>query len=588
MFSSVVKYKPGYRRSPLFVLLIALMLTQRAWALELEVDLEGVEDDLLKNVEAFLQIHQERSSGQLTERRMKRLHDKAPEQIASALQPFGYYASAVDAELQETGPAAWRARYAITPGPRTTIERVDFVVIGEAVEDPGFERAFGVAEGDELIHTAYEDAKNELLLHAGERGYLDARFERSVVSVDPQRNKAVIDIRFSSGPRYYFGPVRIEQNILDPDFVQRFVHLKRGEPYDQKAVLKLQSELYDADYFKHVEMVPVTAERDPETKEVPLQIVATENKRNKYRVGLGFATDVGPRVTFDWTRRWVTRTGHRASVDLEIAQKYQSLSGLYRIPLKDPVKDEFTIKPEIYRLDTGDRIEEVAEVDVARSLLWNGWRGSYGIQIRYEDYDIGGESDTYREVAPYIEVRRTVSDNPLYTTKGYRLRYELVGTTQAFGSTSNYLSTSLSAKWIHSFAGQYRFLTRGDLGATLAENIDDVPASRRFFAGGDQSIRGYGYDDLGPRDPDTGDVLGGRFLAVGSLELERKIEGDWSGALFYDFGNAFDPDLDNEFKQSAGIGARWRSPIGQIRLDLGVGLESNPPFRVHLVIGPDL
>jgi len=155
-------------------------------------------------------------------------------------------------------------------------------------------------------------------------------------------------------------------------------------------------------------------------------------------------------------------------------------------------------------------------------------------------------------------------------------------------SETNWLGATINYKVIRSFGEDFRFIARTDLGAILAADIADVPASERFFAGGDQSIRGYVYDDLGPRDPDTGDVLGGRYLAVGSLELERKIEGDWSGALFYDFGNAFDPDLGNEFKQSLGAGVRWRSPIGQIRLDLGVGLESDPPFRVHLVIGPDL
>ena len=560
-------------------------------AVEVKVTVEGVEDELLKNVEAFLQIAQEATAGDLTVTRMNRLHAKAPDQIRAALQPFGYYGVVVDSDLKTDDQKAsqWRTLYRVTPGEPTKVGHVAFEVTGEAAEDEGFPRTFGVSEGDRFVHSDYEDAKNALLLAAAGRGYLDARFERSRVTVDPERATADIDVSFAAGARYYFGPVRVEQEILDPGYLERFVHLERGEPYDQNAVLKLQTSLYDTDYFRRVEMEPVLAERDPDTGEVPLRVVAVANKRDLYRIGAGFATDIGPKITFDWTRRWVNRSGHRSKVELVVAQKSQSLNGEYRIPLSDPVKDYFYIKPELYRLDTSTRLEETASVDAARSSPWFGWRRVWGVQYRYENYDIADESEYVNELVPFVELSRTVSDNPLYTAKGYRLKFSLLGTVEYVGSTSNYVSATASGKWVRRFADDYRFITRADLGATWADSIQDVPGSRRFFAGGDQSIRGYDFEDLGPRDPDTGKVIGGRYLGVGSLELERVIEGDWSAAVFYDFGNAFDPDLDNEFMQSVGVGARWRSPIGQIRLDLGVGIESDDtPVRLHLVIGPDL
>jgi translocation and assembly module TamA len=144
-------------------------------------------------------------------------------------------------------------------------------------------------------------------------------------------------------------------------------------------------------------------------------------------------------------------------------------------------------------------------------------------------------------------------------------------------------------KWIRSFFENYRFITRTDLGATWADSVLDLPASRRYFAGGDNSIRGWALDVLGPNNPLNNDAVGGRYLAVGSLELERRIKGNWSGAVFTDFGNAFDPDFTREVKVGAGAGVRWRSPIGQIRMDVAFALsKENTPARLHVVIGPDL
>lgn len=140
----------------------------------------------------------------------------------------------------------------------------------------------------------------------------------------------------------------------------------------------------------------------------------------------------------------------------------------------------------------------------------------------------------------------------------------------------------------------YRLIARTDLGATWAESLDEVPKSRRFYAGGDNSIRGWGFEALGPSDPNTGETLGGRYLAVGSLELERRLKGPWSLAVFTDFGNAFDPDYSQDIAYSLGAGVRWSTPIGPVRLDLAFALSKRdeghglPPARLHLLIGPDL
>ena len=207
------------------------------------------------------------------------------------------------------------------------------------------------------------------------------------------------------------------------------------------------------------------------------------------------------------------------------------------------------------------------------------------------------ETDAVNELVPYITWAKTVTDDPVYTKKGYRLKYYLLGTVGGVISPESYLSGGVDFKWIRSFFKDFRFISRLDLGATWANSVDDLPASRRFYAGGDNSIRGWGYDALGPNDPVTDETVGGRFLAVGSLELERRIKGPWSAAIFTDFGNALDPDYQQQYEQSVGLGLRWLSPIGQVRVDVAFALTKNdwweersglPPARLHLIIGPDL
>jgi translocation and assembly module TamA len=582
---------PPRRWRVALVLPATLLWLIPAWGLELRVNIEGVDGDLEKNVEAFLQIYREREAPEMRVARLRRLHGRAPEQIREALQPFGYYQVEIDSALSrdEGAQSAWVATYRIDPGEQVVIGDVDYVLAGEAVDDVDFPQIFGLLEGTALTHAQWEAAKDELLFAAAERGYLDARLEHSRIVVDPDRNTADVEVRFDSGSRYYFGPVRFRQDMLRPEYLRRFVGLEAGAPYNQSAVLRLQTSLLDTDYFSRVEMVPMLEEADPETHIVPLEVHISPNERDKYRAGIGFATDIGPKLTLDWTRRWVNRRGHRAKAELVLAPKYQSVLGEYWVPLKKPATEHIRFKAEVYHLETDTRIEDVASLDVAHSVQHRGWRRDIGVEYSFEDYDIADEQNDLNELVPYIEFSRTVTDNPLYTARGYRLKFGLRGTLEYVGSTANYVSATASGKWIRAFADDYRFLTRADLGVTWADSIDDVPGSRRFFAGGDQSIRAYGFDDLGPRDPVTGDVIGGRYLAVGSLELERRIKGNWSGAVFYDFGNAFDPDLDNEFKHSVGIGGRWRSPIGQVRLDLGVGIESgDTPVKLHLIIGPDL
>jgi translocation and assembly module TamA len=573
------------------VLCSLLWLPLPAVALSLTVNVEGVEGQQRKNVLALLGIYQEQKDKDLTVPRLLALLRRAPEQIRAALAPFGLYRVQVQESVQrpEPGSERWVASYRIDPGPPVKIATVDYRITGPGADNPAFPKAFPLQPGDVLLHAAYDEAKNEITAIAAEQGYLDADLLRHVVLVDPVAYDAHVEFHLETGPRYYLGPVTFEQDLLSDAYLRKFVDFKPGAVYDPDLLLALQGRLIGMEYYKSVEIVPLLEQAGPD-RQVPIRVVAERNKANQYRVGVGFATDIGPRFSFDYRRRYLGRWGHKLKAEIELAQPTQTLVAEYRIPIRDPVADYVLIRPEVYAYDTASRQGTLFKLGAAQSILnrW-GWRRNLGVDYRYEDYKVSDDTqDTFNGLLPYTSWSKVVADDPINTKNGYRLRFLVQGTARNLLSETSFFSGSASGKWIKTLGTGNRFIARADLGATWASSVDDVPASQRFFAGGDNSIRGWGLDALGPRDA-SGQVVGGRYLAVGSLEYDRTIKGPWGVAVFTDFGNAFDPSYTSDWEQSVGLGLRFATPIGPVRVDLAYALTKDPAgFRLHLGLGPDL
>jgi len=566
---------------------VALLLVWplAAVALELKVELEGVGGELKDNVRAYLDIYQERSNADLRVSRLRYLHARAKQQIEQALQPFGYYRSQVESSLTQVGDK-WTARYRIDPGPAIQVASVDYQLTGEGSDDSAFPRQFPLQKGDVLDQRRYDAAKKQLLEAAAEQGFLKARMEVAEIRIDLQTYQAHILLHFDTGRRFLLGQVHFEQDLLDQGFLDQYVEFAPGDRYDLTKILRLQGALLDSEYFRQVEIVPLMEQLDGER--VPIQVIAEPNPRDKYRIGAGYTTDYGPRVTLDWNRRYIGRKGHKGSLTLMLSQRLRELSAEYRVPLRNPRQDFLAIKPKLVDYDTDSRQGQAYNLNLVHSTDQGSWRRELGLDLRYEDYTVAEEADNIRELVPFVSWSRVLTDHPTYTRQGSRSKLTLLGAVDGLISNTSYLQGHVSGKWIRSFAENYRFLTRGELGATLVSSVLDLSGSRRFFAGGDTSIRGYTLDQLGPLN-EVGEVVGGRYLAVGSVELERQVVDKWSLALFLDGGNALDPDFDNEIAWGAGFGVHWRSPLGLIRADIGFALSrDDAPVRLHLIIGPDL
>ncbi|MGB5306130.1 MAG: autotransporter assembly complex family protein [Gammaproteobacteria bacterium] len=573
----------------LFILLLLLSAGAGSVAhgASVEVVVEGVEDALLENVRNTLSIEQYRDDANLTRPWVRRLHNQAVTEIQTALKPYGYYRSTVEKELLTTS-AGWKVTYRISPGPPLLVKSADIQLAGEGQQDPAFQKLMAkesITAGVPLNQVNYDKLKSGLQKLALERGYFVAKFLQHEIRLDLEAYYADVVLHFDTGPRYQFGPVTFQPNPLSPDFLARYVTFKQGDAYSTGALLSLQEALNGSDYFSSVDVKP--QEDKAEGLQVPVAVSVVPHKRNKYSLGVGYGTDTGARVSAGWERRRVNQWGHRITTDLRLSEIKNSLDAAYLIPLKNPRTEKLAFSAGYLDSNTDSSESRTTLLGVSRTGLRRGLNETIGLTFQREDYSIGDEDDTATLLMPEASWLWVRADNRVYSTRGMRMQFSVRGASEHLVSTTSFIQTRLQAKLIQQVFGASRIILRGDAGVSFVPDFQELPASLRYFAGGDQSVRGYDYESLGPED-DNGDVIGGKNLLVGSAEYEQHIKGKWSAAVFVDVGNAID-DLSDELKTGAGIGIRWRSPIGLIRVDVASALsESGNPLRLHLVIGPDL
>lgn len=558
---------------------------------EVEVEIVGLEGETRGNVENALSIRGTPPSDLPVDNWARRHHARAPGQIREALQPFGYYAPQIKSTLHQADNK-WKARYEIAPGAQVKLRKVDIRLIGPGEKDTKFLEAhkqINLKSGEPLNHAHYETAKNILQEVALRYGYLDARFSENILRVNSKALWADVVLHYETGERYRLGRVDIEQDILNPDFIQRYVPFTPGTAYDRQLLVELESALIDSNYFSDVS-IDIDREEAVEFV-VPVDVSTTPRKPQLYSLGLGYGTDTGPRLNLGFEWRRVNRKGHRAGANLTLSEVKESISTRYQIPISDVTRDTLTFGATSLEEDAGDGITEDRELGITHTTSWRKWRRSTYLTLGQNVSHIGTDTQRFDLVIPGATLTRTRSDNPIYPRRSYGISVDLHGAHENLLSDTSFLQGRLLTRLTRPLDEKSRLLLRGELGVTDIDDTDDLPLSQRFFAGGDQSVRGYRYQSLG--DVNTaGDVIGGRYLLAGSIEVDRLVWNDWGVAAFVDTGNASD-EADMDLLTGAGLGLRWRSPIGLVRLDVATPLDDAPDgdtssVRLHFGIGVEL
>ncbi|HEX3836001.1 MAG TPA: BamA/TamA family outer membrane protein [Steroidobacteraceae bacterium] len=581
--------------------LLCVLVCQRATA-AVDLTVRGVNDPLRSNVLAYLSLARYKDRD-LDATMVQRLRERIEREVREALRPFGYYAPIVSSDVtrKEQGKDKnnWRVEVHIDPGLPVLMTAVSIRVSGEGSTDPRFIRIIKEAAlhvGDQLDHAAYDHIKSELQDTAGTYGYLDARLTHSELKVDPAKLAATADLELATGPRYRFGATTIDQSVLDVALVKRYIRYHEGDPFDLGELLHTQFALDDSQYFAAVEVK--TGEPDRVKHLVPVSITAQPGKRDRYQFGAGYGTDTGPRGIFVWDRRLVNGSGHHFDTQLEASAKIQQLQSQYIVPIGDPALEHFAMGAAIQQSIPGDLNNKDFSLGPSVTLVRDRWQYVWAVTPTYSVTSDGYTVLRDRLVVPSL----TIASVP----RGYLgealfergLQVEIRGAAQPLGSSVSFLQLHVTDERVFPIASGWHLLLRGELGTTLVSRLSQLPGSFRFFAGGDESVRGFGFDDLSPivayRNANgavTDVKVGGRHVISGSAEIIRDLPRNLGVSVFSDFGNAFDtfghapnPAYPHFMEYSVGVGLRWRLPVLTFGVDVAEPISrpgAGPRFDIN-------
>ncbi|MGH8215454.1 MAG: autotransporter assembly complex protein TamA [Rhodanobacteraceae bacterium] len=574
----------------------ALVIAPLAHADTLKVTIGGIDKQLAAAVRAHISATQYAGRKDVTETQARALGDDATGEATTALQPYGYYNATADANLTRQGDA-WTLHLQVTPGPATKVAMLDLEVPDVALRLPPVRKAahsFHPRVGEQMNDALYESSKGAIGTALLEHGWLDTEIPVHRVEVTRATNSAAIHLHYKVGERYKLGEVTFKGSQFKPGFLERYVPWQPGDWYSQASLLSLQQALADADYFSIVNVQPEVDKAEGHV--VPVQVEVSPAKRMVYTAGIFVGTDTGPGVRAGIRRRWINRSGHTLDTQAVAAQRLKTAQVIYGIPR--PGRDHASFNLGIGYRDENTTTSKSRTFSIAANATrdWHGFVRTLGLHALTGTFTVGNrgkrnvgipgiERGQSTLIYPEIGLTKKVADNPLFVRHGYSVN--LIARA-APGIDTRFAQVLADVIWIHALGRDNRLILRGNAGITSVQDFSKLPPQLRFFAGGDRSIRGYGYQAIGPRNS-YGLVVGGERLLVGSATIEHYFTRDWGIAAFVDSGDAFN-GTDFHARTGAGLGLRWRSPVGMVRVDLGVPVN-NPHHhgvQLHIVIGPDL
>lgn len=547
----------------------------------IKVKVTGLNKELTKDIKAMLPLNQHKKKRDLPDHRVKLLHRRTANDIKKALQAYGYYSSEVRAELTFDNKT-WHAKYAIQPGQPIRVKTISITISGEGQQHPELIKLvdkFPLKNNDIFHHGKYEKGKRVLLRKALTIGFLKARFEEHSVKVYPETYEAIINITIDTDKQYYFSNINFNDTVVNKDYLRRYARFKPGDIYTTTQLFNFQNALNDSDLFSRVE---VRADQAAAVDQrVPIEVTTEAQKKHRYTFGIGYGTDTGARGSLGWVNRRINLRGHRFQSKLKLSEIKSDFSSQYIIPIKNPRTDT----AQLFFSWANDKSVPNTETEtviygVNRTIQrYPGWLETIYLNYQTDSYVSGTQSEESNLLIPGITWQRLQSQQKGFSRKGLRLSLDIKGAHPELGSDAHFLQAASSVTLIQAGGKSSRFILRGDIASTRFGSLTTLPPTLRFYAGGDNSVRGYAYNSLSPNNE------GGEQFIAGSMEYEHMLWNKWSGALFYDAGNAFNSWPPKLF-DGVGLGTRWHTPVGPIRIDIAKGLDpSAKPWRLHLSFG---
>ncbi len=627
------------------ILLLAGLALPSALPAQVAIQIEGVGGAERQNVLANLTVARLAADPEVAAWRLRAVAGEAADEVRQALRPFGYYRADATLELvpPETEKPLERIVIRVQRGPPLTVESVTITINGPGTAHPEFaawRKQWPLPAGAVLDQRRYEQAKRELEQAAAGLGYVTAGWvpggTRITISRDLQH--AAIDLTFDTGERAVFGRVSFADGYFSAAVMQRFKPITSGEPYDPGVLDRLRTDLAASLYFSDIAViVEPDLSRSPPVVDVRVEL--ERRPPNTYEISAGFGTDTGPRIELGWKRHYLSPRGDRLDLGLGAQQQDGEfvLRGEYRTPRGDDPGEYWfgrglaQREDEDFRFErTGDGAEvfprfdgEVRTLNLGGGLLSELWRTeSWPVTQRLfldfttDDFDalqITGLdpaqaallADNPDLIALLKSSRNVISAGASwnlrhiqgigFAIRGTRAEVRLAGAAGDLGSDVSFAQMYAGVRHSRIYRGRHKVIVRGEVGYTAAKtdeltvtsggrsldlSITRIPERFRFKTGGDRTVRGFGFDAL------SNNRLGSNHLLTISSEYEYRVAEAWSVAGFFDAGNAFNDFGQRDLRKAVGIGARWYTLVGPVRLDLAHALDDpGDTVSLHLTIG---
>ena len=551
-----------------------------------QVELEAP-DALRRLLEENLDLYRWRDDSSLGEDQLRQLERTVPAEARALLETEGYYAADVRVELDvsENPP---RFRLWVRPGEPVRVAEYRLALDGAVNEDAQarhrlmatLDADWPLKPGARFRHAAWEAAKRAALVSLLSDRYSSARIAASRATVDPATGKVWLELTLDSGPAYQFGELEVEGLSRYPrHVVERLNPTRPGEPYAQARLLDFQARLRNSPYFTRA-----AVSADPDSARdgrIPVRVEVQERHAKRLGLGMGMSTDAGPRGSLEYRDLDLLDRAWRLSSSLVGDARRQTLAGRLELPQSARGhRDGFNGRLE--RTDIANLITRTYTLGAQRARQRGRHETVLALDFTRERQEVAGAATTRLQAltASHTWLVREV-DDLLFPSSGYLLGLQLGGGTRALLSGRDYLRGHGRIARFRPVGEQGGLILRGELGAIWAQSREGIPNDLLFRTGGDQSVRGYGYQTLGVSK--NGAVVGGRYLAVASAEYVHWFQPKWGLALFLDAGDAADAPGDLDLKRAYGLGLRWKSPVGPLNLDAAQGEEAGG-VRLHFSV----
>lgn len=563
---------------------------------------DSVRDFLVRNLE----IQRYKKLDDLGAVELSRLMVAAEGNARELLNTLGYFTPRLTLEMQETPGAKTPRNVKITvePGELTRVSDVRIDFSGPIAEDPKSEArreairsGWSLRQGQPFNQQAWDNAKAAALRSLTARRYPTGSIVSSRAEIDADRGEAKLSAAYASGPAYRFGPLVLQGNKrYDADSIRRIARVPTGSDYDQQQLLDAQQRLASSGFFESVFLTLDTHDSDPLLAPVIAQL--REAPFQRVVAGVGFTTDSGLRLSLDHIHNSMPLLGWRAVSKLSLDKDEKSLGTEWSAIPGDDGWRSFTsagLKSEVsgsYTVDSG-------RLRGGRNQNSDHIDRSYFLQYDYAVNHGFNPPPSASALSLNWGWTGRYFDNAAAPTRGYGISLELGAGYTLSGERDPFTRTY--ARWVGFLpagsvqagdsgtpARQARIQLRAEAGAVVAKDTAQIPSTLGFLTGGDTTVRGYGFRSIGAVKPD-GQIIAGRYLGVGSIEYQRPFvyDGkftDWESAAFVDVGAVADQPSEMQAKVGVGVGARWRSPIGPVQIDVAYGVQVKS-FRLHLRLG---